>query len=109
MVPDYLEPYDFGLVYISGGLELAGAIGLLMPLAGWKALKLPNLRPVAGVGLTLLLSVMVIANAHVAETQGQVAGMAFGEAYFALRPLFQPLIILWALIASEAVMARRDV
>ncbi|WP_019959835.1 DoxX family protein [Woodsholea maritima] len=107
MIPDYLAPYDYGLVAMSGGLELAGAIGLLMPLAGWRLAKLPNLRPVAGVGLAMLLSVMVIANAHIAETQAQVAGMNFGDAYFALRPLFQPFIVLWALIASEAVMARK--
>ncbi len=107
MIPDYLAPYDFGMVHITGALELAGAVGLLAPLWVWRRLGWPNLRPAAGVGLAMLLSVMVIANAHVAETGGRVEGLGGGDVYYALRPLFQPLIVLWALIASEAVAARR--
>ena len=62
MIPDYLAPYDFGFVAISGVLELLGGLALLMPLWGWRTLRLPNLRPVAGVCLVMLLSVMVIEN-----------------------------------------------
>jgi uncharacterized membrane protein len=106
MIPPYLANWGVELVMISGVLELAGAAGLLMPLAGWHRLKLPNLRPLAGLGLAMLLSVMVIANAHVAQAGAQVDGLPFGKDYAALRPLLQPFILLWALICSEAVFPR---
>jgi uncharacterized membrane protein len=105
MMPPYLAQWGVELVIVSGVLELAGAVGLLVPLAGWRLLKLPNLRPVAGLGLTMLLSVMVVANGHVAEIGAQVDGLSFGQNYSAVRPLLQPFIVLWALICSEAVFA----
>ncbi len=108
MMPPYLAEWGTELVLVSGTLELAGAIGLLMPLAGWRFLRLPNLRPVAGVGLAMLLSVMVIANGHVAEVGAEVNGLSFGSGYSAIRPLLQPFIVLWALLCSEAVFAPRD-
>ncbi|WP_440957729.1 hypothetical protein ACFELO_10555 [Oceanicaulis sp. LC35] len=106
MIPDYLAPYDFHLVEITGGLELLAGIALLLPTLVYRRLGLPDLRPLAGVGLAMMLSVMVIANAHVAETGGAVAGLGGDAAYYALRPLFQPFIVLWALVASEAVWPR---
>lgn len=106
MIPDYLAPYDFHLVEITGGLELMAGIALLASLGLYRRLGLPDLRPLAGVGLAMMLSVMVIANAHVAETGGAVAGLGGDATYYALRPLFQPFIVLWALVASEAVWPR---
>lgn len=103
MIPGYLADWDVELVLISGVLEITGAIGLLMPLAIWRLVKLPNLRPVAGIGLSMLLSAMVIANGHVAEAGTSVDGLALGGGYEAIRPLLQPFIVLWALVASEAV------
>lgn len=103
MIPPYLSQWSVELVLLSGALEIAGAIGLLMPLKGWRLLKLPNLRPVAGIGLTMLLSAMVIANGHVADAGASVDGLTLGGGYEAIRPLLQPLIVLWALMASEAV------
>jgi uncharacterized membrane protein len=103
MIPPYLSAWDVQLVMLSGLLEIAGAVGLLMPRAGWRRLHLPDLRPAAGIGLAMLLSVMVIANAHVAEAQSSVAGLSMGGGYEALRPLLQPFILLWALVCSEAV------
>lgn len=103
MIPPYLAGWDVELVLLSGAFEIAGAIGLLMPLKAWHLLKLPNLRPVAGIGLTMLLSAMVIANGHVAEAGASVDGLTLGGGYEAIRPLLQPFIVLWALVASEAV------
>ena len=108
MIPPYLAPYGEELVMLSGALEIAGAIGLLLPRALWARLGLPYLRPVAGVGLAMLLSVMVVANGHVAATGGQVDGLPGSPLYYATRPFFQPFILLWALICSEAVMPPRD-
>ena len=59
----------------------------------------------------MLLSVMVvanvyIANAHVAEAGTIVAGLPTDPLYLATRPFFQPFILLWALVASEAIMPR---
>lgn len=106
MMPPYLEHIGAELVIASGVAEIAGAIGLLIPLGTWRRLGMPNLRPMAGVGLALLLSVMVVANAHVAETGTQVAGLSAGPGYSAIRPLLQPLFILWALLCSDAVFPR---
>lgn len=107
MMPPYLADWARQLVLLSGALELAGGLGLLLPLVAWRRLGLPNLRPVAGVGLAMLLSVMVVANGHVAETGGTVPGLPGSPLYYATRPFFQPFILLWALVCSEAVMARR--
>lgn len=103
MIPPYLEAMGRELVIASGIAEIAGGIGLLIPLGVWARFGLPNLRPVAGLGLALLLSVMVLANAHVAEAGLQVEGLAAGREYASFRPLLQPLMILWALVCSEAV------
>jgi uncharacterized membrane protein len=107
MIPPYLKAVDVELVLASGALELAGAIGLLLPQAAWRRLGLPSLRAVAGVGLAMLLSVMVVANSHVAEVGGSVPGLPGSPLYYATRPFFQPLILLWALVCSEAVWAPR--
>jgi uncharacterized membrane protein len=103
MIPPYLSGWGTELVLLSGALEIAGAVGLLMPRAAWGRLGLPNLRPFAGLGLAMLLSVMVVANAHVAQMGANVEGLAFGANYAAFRPFVQPFILLWALLASEAV------
>ncbi len=107
MMPPYLGDWARELVLLSGALEIAGAVGLLVPLVVWQRLGLPNLRPVAGVGLAMLLSVMVVANGHVAETGGSVPGLPGSPLYYATRPFFQPFILLWALICSGAVMPPR--
>jgi uncharacterized membrane protein len=103
MIPPYLAHWDVELVIASGCLEMAAAVALLLPSWIWVRLRLPNLRSVAGVGLAMLLSVMVVANGHVAESGSQVQGLDFGTSYFAFRPFFQPFIVLWVLLGSEAI------
>lgn len=100
MMPDLLENYAFELVWLTGGLEIAGAVGLLLPLRVYQRLGLPNLRGWAGVGLAVLLCVMVIANINVAVTGSHVAGLDFGPWYYWSRPFFQPVFVIWALYAA---------
>src|SRR5262245_42556108 len=56
MVPRWL-PYPRALVYLTGLLELAGAIGLVVP----------TLQRLAGLGLTALLVAMFPANVNAAQ------------------------------------------
>lgn len=53
MIPDFL-PFRLELVYLSGALELLGALGLLVPR--W--------RRAAGIGLFVLLLAVLPANVH---------------------------------------------
>ena len=107
MLPDFLSAYAVPLVYLSGAAELVGAIGLLIPLAVYRRLRLPNLRRWAGIGLALLLSVIVIANFNVAVQGTQVQGLAFGRWYYWFRLLLQPLFIAWALFVGGVLRPRR--
>jgi uncharacterized membrane protein len=100
MLPDVLAEYALALVYMSGAAELAGAIGLVLPLATYRQLDLPNLRKWAGIGLALLLVFLVLANVNVAVKGSGVQGLEFGAWYYWLRLLFQPIFILWALFVA---------
>ncbi len=86
--------------WFTGAAELAGAIGLLLPPGVYHRLGLPDLRRAAGIGLALLLSLVVVANVHVALTGATVDGLPFGTWYYWLRPFLQPVIIAWALYAA---------
>lgn len=63
IVPPYL-PAPSALVYISGGFEILGGIGLLIPAT----------RPWAGVGLVALLVAVYPANIHMAVNDVPLAG-----------------------------------
>jgi uncharacterized membrane protein len=106
MLPDFLTDYAVELVYLTGAMEIVGAIGMLIPLAVYRRLGLPNLRPWAGVGLAVMLAFLVMANLHVAVEGSQVQGLEFGPWYYYLRPLLQPIFMLWALLASGAIWRR---
>ncbi len=103
MLPDFLASYTLELVYFTGVAELLGALGLILPLALYKRLGLPNLRKWAGIGLAVMLVFLVIANINVAIKGSSVAGIEFGAWYYWLRPLLQPVIILWALYVSGVI------
>ena len=66
MLPQFIADYAAELVYFTGAMELAGAIGLVIPLAVYSRLGMPNLRKWAGIGLAVMLAFLVIANIHVA-------------------------------------------
>lgn len=103
MIPPQLGAYALQWVWVTGVAELLGALGLLLPLKGWAALGLPNLRPAAGIGLSLLLVCVVWANVHVAVQGQSVKGLEFGPLYYWIRPLFQPVFVVWALYASGVI------
>jgi uncharacterized membrane protein len=108
MIPDFLAPLALPLVHISGLAELAGAIGLLVPVTVWRRLNLPNLQAGAGIGLALLFAVLVVANINVAVKGSYVEGLEFGTTYYLLRPFFQPLFIAWALYCVGLIGRRRS-
>lgn len=107
LMPAFLSAYTLEINTISGIAELAGAIGLVVPLAVYRRLGLPNLRRWAGIGLALLLAVIVIGNINVALQGTQVQGIPFGRWYYVLRPFLQPIFIIWALYAA-GVIGQRD-
>lgn len=109
MMPDFLSPWAFELVWFSGTAEIAGAIGLLLPLGLYARLGLPNLRAWAGIGIAVMLCFLVIANINVALQGASYpgAGATLPGWYYWIRPALQPLIILWALYAAGAIGGRQ--
>ncbi len=103
MMPEFLSDYALELVYCTGAAQLVGAVGLVIPLAVYSQLGLPNLRRWAGTGLAALLAFLVIANINVALRGSAVKGLEFGRWYYWLRPFFQPVFIIWALYASGLI------
>ena len=106
MMPDFLADHALELVYFTGAAELAGAVGLVVPLAVYRRLGLPNLRKWAGVGLSVMLAFLVIANVNVALKGSTVQGLEFGRWYYWLRLLFQPIFMIWALFVSGAIWSK---
>lgn len=108
MMPAFFGSLARPLVLFTGAAEIAGAMGLLVPMSAYKRLGLPNLRHTAGVALAVMLVFLVIANINVAMKGGGVDGLALGHWYFLLRPAFQPLIIFWVLYAAGVMPAKQD-
>jgi uncharacterized membrane protein len=106
LIPAFLSAYAQELNYISGVAELAGAIGLVVPLAVYRQLGLPNLRRWASLGLALFLAAIVIGNINVALQGTQVPGIPLGRWYYWLRPFLQPIFIIWALYVGGIIGAR---
>ena len=103
MMPDFLSVYGLQIVYFTGAAELAGAVGLVVPLVVYRRLGLPNLRKWAGISLAVMLAFLVIANINVAIKGSTVQGLEFGRWYFWLRPFFQPVFIVWSLYVSGVI------
>lgn len=101
MMPALLADHALTWVHATGAAELAGGLALLAPVAVYRRLGLPNLHPLAGVSLALLMICVVPANISVALRGQSVAGLDFGAWYFWVRPLFQPLFVAWALYSVE--------
>lgn len=100
MIPDVLAPVGLELVYASGLAELAAAVVLLVPERVFTRIGWRNAHRAAGIALAGLFSLLVVANINVAVKGSGVHGLDFGNAYFLIRPLFQPLFVLWALYCS---------
>jgi uncharacterized membrane protein len=108
MMPEFFGATSLPLVLLTGAAEIAGAIGLLIPRGLSARWGFPRLRYWTGVSLAVMLAFLVIANVNVAVTGGGVDGLDFAPWYFWLRPLFQPLIILWVLYAAGVAWPRRS-
>ncbi|MEC9369034.1 MAG: DoxX family protein [Pseudomonadota bacterium] len=91
VMPDYL-PWHRELVLLSGALEIAGGLALLVT----------RLRAAAGVGLILLYIAVLPANVHMALNDIQpLAPTRIPEALLWARIPFQLAFIAWAWVASR--------
>ncbi len=98
IIPSYL-PFPATLVAVSGVAEIAGGLGLLIA----------PLRPIAGIGLIVLLIAVFPANVEMlrqARAQG-VSGIV--EALLWLRLPFQGVLIWWAWRLSREVRSHQDI
>ena len=84
MMPEFL-PYKTALVYITGVLEILGAVGLLIE----RTAKL------ASIALILFFLAVLPANIIGSMKQVQLGGMENGPAYLYFRIPFQFLLIWW--------------
>lgn len=90
IMPPWL-PWHRGLVYLSGVLEIAGGVGLLIP----------RTRRAAGIGLVLLLIAVWPANLQMALAARAANVPPWHEALLWLRLPLQLLLIWWAWRASR--------
>lgn len=103
MFPEFLSDAALFLVIGTGVAEIAGAIGLLVPLRVYRNLGLPNLQRQAGIWLAVMLACVVLANINVADNGQTVLGLDLGVWYFWLRPAFQSIFILWVLYSVRVL------
>jgi len=82
IVPPAL-PWPLGLVYLTGFLELAGAVGLLIP----------RFRVVAAYGLAALLIAVLPANIYMAMAPAKFGGFLDQPLYHWIRIPFQGVLI----------------
>jgi uncharacterized membrane protein len=92
MMPDFV-PMHSEVILFTGLCELAGALGILIP----------SLRRLAGIMLAVYFASVFPANIKNALDGLSVAGLPDAGWYYWFRLLFQPLIIWWALYATEIV------
>lgn len=84
------------LIYVTGVLELLGAIGI------W----VPSLMRLTGILLILMLIGVLPANIYSAFNQVKFGGHEAGPAYLLIRIPFQFLVIWWTWFATEQVWFR---
>ena len=84
-------PYRVELIYITGVLELLGAIGV------W----IPRLMKFVGVCLILMLIAVLPANIYSAFNRVAFGGHESGPGYLLVRVPFQVLVIAWTYFATK--------
>lgn len=87
--PVVSRPYE--IIYVTGVLELLGAIGI------W----IPRLRRLTGICLLLFLICIFPANIYAALMRVNFGGHALGPAYLLMRLPFQLFVICWTYVATE--------
>jgi len=92
ITPDWV-PYPRVVVLITGWLELAGGVGLLIP----------RTRRAAGVALALYILAVWPANIHQAVDHIVVPPIPDSWWYHGPRLALQPVLVWWALFASGAI------
>ena len=92
IVPSWV-PMPRTTVILTGGCEIAGAIGLIVPRLRWWA----------GVMLALYAVCVFPANIKHAFDYGHAYGFGRGWLYHGPRLLFQPVIVWWCLYAADAI------
>jgi len=92
IVPDVV-PYPRAVVIVTGMLEIAGAVALLMPR--WRRLA----------GIMLALYSVCVFPANIKHAVDGIALLPFAESwwYHAPRLALQPVIVWWALFCSEVI------
>ena len=90
MLPSSI-PYRIEIIYLTGVLELLGAIGV------W----IPRLMKLAGFSLMLMLIGVLPANIYSAINRVDFGGHGSGPAYLLVRVPFQFFVIWWIYYATE--------
>jgi uncharacterized membrane protein len=90
MLPPWV-PYRVPIIYLTGVLEILGAIGL------W----LPGLTRLTGLCLILMLISFLPANIYSAIDRVEFGGHGTGPAYLLVRVPFQLFLIWWTYWATE--------
>lgn len=98
MIPPSV-PYRIELIYLTGGLELIGAIGV------W----IPRLMRLTGFLLILMLVGLLPANVYSAINRVDFGGHGVGPAYLLVRVPFQLFVIWWTYFATEQDWFHRQV
>jgi uncharacterized membrane protein len=91
-------PYRVGLIYVTGVLELLGAIGV------W----IPRLMKLTGICLILMLIGVLPSNIYSAINHVEFGGHAAGPAYLLIRVPFQLFLIWWTYFATEQQWFKRQ-
>jgi uncharacterized membrane protein len=89
MIPPSV-PYRIGLIYLTGVLELLGAVGV------W----IPRLTRLTGFLLILMLIGLLPANVYSAINRVDFGGHGVGPAYLLVRVPFQLFVIWWTYFAT---------
>jgi uncharacterized membrane protein len=90
MIPTFIL-YRTELVYITGALELLGAVGV------W----IPGLVRLTGICLILMLLCLLPANIYSAINRVDFGGHGAGPIYLLVRVPFQLFVICWTYFATE--------
>ncbi|HSK63780.1 MAG TPA: DoxX family protein [Pyrinomonadaceae bacterium] len=90
MIPPSI-PYRIEIIYITGVLELLGAIGV------W----IPRLTRLTGLLLIVMLVGLLPANIYSAINRVEFGGHAAGPAYLLVRVPFQLFVIWWTYFATK--------